>query len=139
MSRCRSFDPLRVEAGDTVDLSQLSAQEIKQASCLLAGRDLRLWVRRDRFAFIVAVKKTPTCRIWPPARVQDTMYQPFTTDTTTEGAKRARNTMRTRLWEDDTFAHMWLVHFPRNEEDCPDGCNAAPDAARAAFYQSEME
>ncbi len=61
-------------------------------------------------------------------------------DGTAEGAKRARNTLRLRLWGDDVFAHRWLCHPAR---ECDDGCAGEPDVgdhgSRLALYQSEME
>lgn len=57
------------------------------------------------------------------------LFQPATTDTTAEGARRARNAMRLRLWADDRFAARWLMS---------DG-GETPDPARVALYQTEIE
>jgi hypothetical protein len=43
-----------------------------------------------------------------PPKVQ--VFQPYTTDVTIEGLKRARNSMRLKLWADPSWAHLWLCH-----------------------------
>ena len=67
------------------------------------------------------------------------MFQPHTTDTTKDGLRRARNAMRLKLWNDDAFAHMWLVHHPHGEDTCPDGCDQQANPQRVELYQSELE
>lgn len=70
------------------------------------------------------------------------MHAPHTppNDGTMEGRKRARNTLRLRLWSDDAFAHRWLCHPAR---DCRDGCAGeveVPDHGnRIALYQTDIE
>ena len=65
------------------------------------------------------------------------MFQPYTTDITRDGMRRARNAMRLRLWADDVYAHRWLCH--QLSEPCPDGCDAAADPQRKALYESDLE
>lgn len=64
------------------------------------------------------------------------MFQPYSTDWTCDGKRRARNAMRLRLWADDAFAHRWLCHVDRK---CEDGCDVRPEPARLALYESEVE
>lgn len=64
------------------------------------------------------------------------MYQPFTTDSTLEGQKTARNSMRLRLWNDPVFAHRWLCH---PERDCKDGCDNRGIHSRVMLYTSDLE
>lgn len=70
------------------------------------------------------------------------MHAPHTppNDGTAEGRKRARNTLRLRLWSDDALAHRWLCH-PHRE--CYDGCAGeveVPDYGnRLALYQTDIE
>jgi hypothetical protein len=68
--------------------------------------------------------------------MSEAIYQPATTDTTTNGAMVARNAMRQRLTDDDAFAHRWLCH---PESDCRDGCDVRPIPSRLALYESEIE
>lgn len=65
------------------------------------------------------------------------IFQPYTTDTTRNGRRRARNSMRLRLWADDVFAHRWLCH--EGDSKCPDGCDTKPDPSRLALYNSDIE
>jgi hypothetical protein len=66
------------------------------------------------------------------------VHQPFTTDVTIEGLKRARNAMREKLWADPAFAHMFLVHDDGKK--CPDGCDTRyVNHSRLELYQSELE
>lgn len=65
------------------------------------------------------------------------MFQPYTTDVTRDGLRRARNAMRLRLWADDSFAHRWLCHEGNGK--CPDGCDTKADPRRLALYKSEVE
>jgi hypothetical protein len=64
------------------------------------------------------------------------IYQPATTDTTIDGMRRARNSMRIRLWDDAYFAHRYLCHPGHS---CQDGCEMSPMPSRAALYNSEIE
>ena len=68
------------------------------------------------------------------------VYQPFTTDASEDGMRRARNAMRERLWADNAFAHRWLCHPGHSCEDGCDGSAGTDDfAARVALYQSDIE
>ena len=60
----------------------------------------------------------------------------YTTDTTPEGARIARNALRLKLWHDDSFAHQWLCH-PNDQ--CQDGCQVHADPRRLALYQSDID
>ena len=64
-----------------------------------------------------------------------TIFQPYTTDRTHDGLRRARNAMRLRLWNDDDFAHRWLCH---SGVECKDGCgvDAVTVSARVVDDQS---
>lgn len=53
--------------------------------------------------------------------------------------KHSRNSLRQKLWADNVFAHMWLVHYTRGETICPDGCNSCATKKAVAFYESELE
>lgn len=44
-----------------------------------------------------------------------------------------RHCLARKLVQDDTFAHMWLVHPDGGE--CPDGCDSRGDSTRAAMYE----
>lgn len=64
------------------------------------------------------------------------MFQPYTTDNSTDGKRIARNVMRLRLWADDVFAHRWLVH---PNVACIDGCDANAKSERLSLYESDIE
>lgn len=64
------------------------------------------------------------------------IYQPHTTNTTLQGLKVARNSMRLKLWNDTDFAHKWLCHPDR---DCFDGCDGGVIPERFALYKTELE
>lgn len=65
------------------------------------------------------------------------MFQPYTTDTTPNGMRIARNAMRQRLLSMPlNQAHEWLCH---PGEPCEDGCDAQPIPARLALYESDVE
>jgi hypothetical protein len=69
------------------------------------------------------------------------MFQPYTTDRTPDGMRRACNNLRAQLWADKNFAHAWLCHHWRDapHDKCPDGCDLAALPERGEFYQSELE
>lgn len=82
-----------------------------------------------------------TCSLCGGSGNRETQFfQPTTTDTTLNGLIRARNAMRLKLWEDNSFAHKWLCH---DDLVCPDGCageSKAPNYnARVALYESAIE
>jgi hypothetical protein len=65
------------------------------------------------------------------------IFQPYTTDTTPEGMKRARNNIRVMLktWPDEDV-HMWLCHPGKP---CEDGCDVPAISERHKLYASEVE
>jgi len=44
-----------------------------------------------------------------------------------------RQCLAHKLVQDNSFAHMWLVHPDGGE--CPDGCDSHGDSARVAMYE----